>query len=296
MWKGIDVSDNQGRVDWAKAGAGGVSFAILRSTRRLGQEDGQFAANLAGCRAQNIPVAVYKYTYAVTPEEARREALGVVALLGRHRMKDTMVWWDVEDRERLKPLGSVKLTACIREARQVIEAAGYRFGLYVGLYVLQEEWFYLDSFAAVQLWVARYYQGGKEMSFGEEPDLSRRPQVGKPLWGWQYTASGRVPGIAGKVDLNVCWQDPADWSRPDSDGAIWCVSIADVWSHAIAKSAAAAHPGCRVHRAVVLDAGNIEIWVASLADVWTQAQAQTALRQLQAAGITGVVHRIRVLE
>ena len=48
MWKGIDVSDNQGVIDWAQVAASKVAFAILRSVRRSGKEDHQFAANLEG--------------------------------------------------------------------------------------------------------------------------------------------------------------------------------------------------------------------------------------------------------
>ena len=79
-------------------------------------------------------------------------------------------------------------------------------------------------------------------------------------------------------------------------GPIWCLSIADVWSEAIAKVAAAAYPGCLVHKAAVLDVGGIEIWIASIADVWTQPQAEEAQRQFAALGVAGVVHNIRVVE
>ena len=81
MWKGLDVSDNQGAIDWAQVAAANVAFAILRSVRRSGKTDHQFAANLEGCRKHGIPIAVYKYTYAATPEVAQQEAQQIVALL-----------------------------------------------------------------------------------------------------------------------------------------------------------------------------------------------------------------------
>ena len=126
MWKGIDVSDNQGVIDWGKVAAAGVQFAILRSVRRSGKTDYQFAANLEGCRQHGIPVAVYKYTYATTAEQVKEEARQVVELLRSHGLAGTMVWWDVEDQETLRPLGSGKLTELIRIAQAEIEAAGYR--------------------------------------------------------------------------------------------------------------------------------------------------------------------------
>ena len=298
MWKGIDVSDNQGVIDWKTFAAAGVQFAILRSVRRSGKADYQFAANLAGCRQYNIPVAVYKYTYAVTEAQAQEEAHQVIALLQENNLAaGTMVWWDVEDRDTLQPLGSAKLTALIQVARTVIEAAGYRFGIYVGLYVYSEGWFDFDQFATAPLWVARYYNNYNVMQFGDEPDQNRKPEVGRALWGWQYTSTGRVPGINGNADLDICYQDPAGTEESETEsGSIWCLSIADVWSETIAKAAAAAYPGCLVHKAAILDVGSIEIWIASIADVWTQPQAEEARRQFAALGIAGVVHNIRVLE
>lgn len=208
MWKGIDVSDNQGIIDWAQVAAVGVQFAILRSVRRSGKADYQFAANLAGCREHRIPVAVYKYTYAQTVGQAHTEARQVIDLLQSHDLTDTTIWWDVEDRDALQGLGRVQLTALIQAAQETVEAAGFRFGLYVGLYVYCEDWFDFKAFSC-PLWVARYYKGYDAVQFGDTPDPQKIPQVGRDIWGWQHTSTGRVPGISGNVDLNVCYQDPA---------------------------------------------------------------------------------------
>lgn len=207
MWKGIDVSDNQGVIDWDAVSAAGVEFAVLRSVRRSGKADHQFADNLSGCRAHGIPVSVYKYTYATSPAMADEEARQVVALLQASGLTGTIVWWDVEDRETLQPLGRTLLTECIRAAQAVVEAAGYRFGLYTGLYVYNERWFDSGAFTC-PLWVARYYAGYNIMQFDMAPREDKIPNVGRDLWGWQYTSTGRVPGIKGNVDLDVCYVDP----------------------------------------------------------------------------------------
>ena len=189
------------------------------------------------------------------------------------------------------------MTALIQAARTVVEAAGYRFGIYVGLYVYSEGWFDFNQFAASPLWVARYYNGYNVMQFDAEPDQDRKPEVGRALWGWQYTSTGRVPGINGNADLDICYQDPASMEENGTEpGTIWCLSIADVWPETIARATAAAYPGCLVHKAAVLDVGGIEIWIASIADVWTQAQAEEVQRQFAALGVAGVVHNIRVLK
>ena len=254
MWKGIDVSDNQGVIDWEQAAAAGVQFAILRSVRRSGKADSQFASNLAGCRKYGIPMAVYKYTYATTAAEVREEARQVTELLQASGLTGTMVWWDVEDRDTLQPLGAVRLTELIRTAQEEIGKAGYCFGIYTGLYVYREGWFDFGAFAC-PLWIARYPSSAQK-KWDDEPLDQDKPSVGRAIWGWQWTSNGRLPGIGGAVDLNVCYQDP-EWTAERETGVIYTVSVADVW---------------------------------------TRAQAEEVQRQLAAIGIPGVVHKVKILE
>ena len=257
MWKGIDVSDNQGTINWAQLPED-VDFAVLRSVRRSGNADHQFAANLEGCRKYNIPMSVYKYTYATTPEAARQEAQQVVALLQSHGLTGTMIWWDVEDRKVLYPLGVTKLTGCIQAAQEVITAAGYGFGLYVWLYVYKERWFDFDAFAGARLWVARYYKGYRTMQFDDGPDQSYKPSVDRWLTVWQYTSCGEIAGIKCDVDLNISYEDPAAWTQPVAESGV--------------------------------------IYTVSVADVWTRDQAEAIQQQLAPLGVCGVVHKVQILE
>ena len=153
MWKGIDVSDNQGKIDWKKVKAAGCDFAILRSVRRSGKADHQFAANVAGCRDNGIPFEVYKYTYATTPSQAALEAVQVVNLLQAHSLS-CRVWWDVEDLS-LQVIGSGVLTGLIQTARNTITAAGLGFGIYTGKAFYEVGYFDAAAFDC-PFWIARY--------------------------------------------------------------------------------------------------------------------------------------------
>ena len=151
--RGIDVSDNQKVIDWGKVKAAGVAFAVLRSVRGSGKTDYQFHNNLAGVRAQGIPFDVYKYSYGTTPEKQKTEAQQVVDLLKSCGVEDCTVWWDMEDKT-LRQLGKEKLTALIKVAKVIIEAAGYEFGIYCNV-----DWYknVLDPTAfSCRFWVARY--------------------------------------------------------------------------------------------------------------------------------------------
>ncbi|MCM1237524.1 MAG: hypothetical protein NC489_46250 [Ruminococcus flavefaciens] len=202
---GIDVSDNQQVIDWEKVAGEGCQFAILRSVRHSGKTDYQFQANLTGCRDNNIPVAVYKYTYAKTVAEAETEANQVVELLEKSNLV-CKVFWDVEDRDYLCKLGKNKLTEVIKAAQHVIENAGLEFCLYTGLYVYKENWFDFSQFSC-PLWVARYPVSGTK-TLQDFPAEKYTPDVGREIYGWQFSSEGRIDGISTNVDLNVLYCDP----------------------------------------------------------------------------------------
>ena len=152
MYKGIDVSSNQGVIDWKKVKAAGCDFAILRSTVKSGAADKQFAANAAGCITWGIPFEVYKYSYALTPTQAVEEAKQVIALLASHGIK-CRIWWDVED-PSLRKLSRGVLTGLIQSAADTIIGAGYQFGIYTGKSFYEEGVFDTAAFSC-PMWIAR---------------------------------------------------------------------------------------------------------------------------------------------
>ena len=92
--KGIDVSSNQGKPDWAKVTKSGIKFAILRVHQRSGI-DSSFEYNYKGCKSNGILVGGYKYSYALTPAQAIDEAEDVIAALNGRGL-DFPVFYDLE--------------------------------------------------------------------------------------------------------------------------------------------------------------------------------------------------------
>lgn len=89
--KGMDVSKFQGEIDWEKAKAAGIDFAIIRcgfggewdgQEENWAQDDPQWRRNADECTRLGIPFGAYLYSYATTVEEARSEADHVARLLG----------------------------------------------------------------------------------------------------------------------------------------------------------------------------------------------------------------------
>lgn len=84
------MSKYQGEVDWEKAQAAGIDFAMIRcgfgsewnGTGDYAQDDEQWCRNADECTRLGIPFGTYLYSYATTEEQAKSEAEHVARLLG----------------------------------------------------------------------------------------------------------------------------------------------------------------------------------------------------------------------
>lgn len=197
---GIDVSSNQGYINWAKVKAAGVEFAIMRTVRASGNVDEQLASNIKGCMEHSIPFEFYKYTYAATVEAVRKEARAVVeALLKLGVPKGCRIWYDLEEDDIIN-LGKAHITNLYRAWKDELAKNGFVTGLYKGMYDYNNK-INKEDFKDEAKWIARYYKGYNEMKFGTVPNETYRPAP--DCDGWQFTSSGKVDGISGRVDMNI---------------------------------------------------------------------------------------------
>lgn len=193
---GIDVSKWNGEIDWEIVKAEGVDFAIIRcgyrgSASGLMIEDPYFYKNLTGAKKAGIKVGLYFFTQAVNPVEAVEEASMAVSLLGDIAV-EYPIFIDTEGaggNGRADNLDPAARTAVVNAFCRTIENAGLPAGVYSG-----RNWYYnrliVDEMEAPNIWLAEYrqtplYEGRYDM--------------------WQYTSSGAVAGIEGRVDLNVSY-------------------------------------------------------------------------------------------
>ena len=63
MQKGIDVSENNGRVNWQIVKNKGIEFAIIRLGYGSGHLDGEFYRNFNGALAAGLKIGIYYYSY-----------------------------------------------------------------------------------------------------------------------------------------------------------------------------------------------------------------------------------------
>lgn len=193
---GIDVSKWNGGIDWEIVKAEGVDFAIIRcgyrgSTSGWLIEDPYFFKNLEGARKAGIKVGVYFFTQAVDLVEAVEEASMVVTLLGDTKL-DYPVFIDTEGaggNGRADNLDPGTRTAVVNAFCRTIENAGLTAGVYAS-----RNWYLnnlnRDEFNDQKIWLAEYRQ---------------TPEYDGAYDMWQYTSSGAVAGIEGRVDLNISY-------------------------------------------------------------------------------------------
>ena len=193
--KGIDVSAWQGKIDWKTVADYGMGFAILRITEAGNVVDSQFENNLAGCNKYNIPVGVYKYSYAMTIAEIQREARKAVSTLNGRRIQFP-VFLDLEYNNQ-RSLGSESVHKMADAFRESVEAAGYKFAIYCNV-----DWYenvICSHLKKYDFWIARY--PANDDGWLQE---RLRPDFGV---GWQYSSKAKIPGISGTVDRNVFYKD-----------------------------------------------------------------------------------------
>lgn len=202
--KCVDVSSYQGNINWSLVKSAGVNHTILKVIRKDLNPDTKFEQNWNGCKNAGIEISgVYNYSYATTVAKAKTDAQKVLSILNGRKCT---VWLDVEDKCQ-QGIGSL-IKDIINAYRDVIVSAGYDFGIYTGMSFYNS---YIKSYAAQikcdKWWIARYYNGYSKFSISSKPNEQYNPKtsIGRDIYGWQYTSSGQVSGIAGNVDLNIIY-------------------------------------------------------------------------------------------
>lgn len=198
---GIDVSSHQKDINWKKVKESGVDFAIIRcgfrgyGTGKL-VEDDYFVKNMTGALENGIKVGVYFYSQAVTEEEAIEEAKFTLELIAPYKFTLPVVIdiEEVNDKARTDNLTAEERTNLVATFCETVKQAGYNPMIYSNLrfFIKSLDVSRLDDY---EKWYAMY---NNTIYYPYEISI------------WQYSASGRVDGISGDVDLNISFKDWGD--------------------------------------------------------------------------------------
>lgn len=190
---GIDVSEHNGKLDWAKLKDSGVQYAIIRTGYGKGYIDAQFKANMAGAIANCIPVGIYHFSYALNAEGAKTEAKFVLSLLEPYKDKIKLpVFFDFEydtvdyAKKQGVTLGKQAFNDHAVAFCEAVKAAGYTPGVYYNLdyYNRFVDKSRLDGYVQ---WYAQY---------NKTADIS--------AWDiWQYSSTVKLGGHTANFDANT---------------------------------------------------------------------------------------------
>lgn len=193
--RGIDVSRWQGVIDWCKASKDpACGYAILKIGGSDGglYRDSSFDRNYYGCKAHNVPCGVYFFMGCDCNDAERGENLAVNVLSMLKGLKlEYPVYLDVENTNISQRDG---VTDAVYAFCDRLEKAGYYVGIYGSDVSTFRDRLNINNLTRFDKWVARY-------------PLTSSLTVVKSCGMRQYSSTGRVNGIQGNVDLDVCYYD-----------------------------------------------------------------------------------------
>lgn len=180
--EGIDVSHYQGSIDWDQvAGAEKISYVYIKATEGATYVDDTYERNLREVRRVGLSVGSYHF---YRPNTNWREQLDNLTNNVKAHEQDLVPIIDIEHR------GHVSEAKFLRDLKDFVKHVERHYGKKPLLYSYQN--FYnkhLKGHFKDYHWMIAKYQA-------EEPVL----EDGKDYIMWQYTQSGKMPGVKGNVD------------------------------------------------------------------------------------------------
>lgn len=211
----LDISAWQGEIsvaNWKKIKKE-IPNVILRSSYTNQNsftlnKDKYFDANIKNAHEAGMNIGIYHYSQAVTEAEAKKEAEYCSdCILPYKKYISLPVAFDWEFGGRLnskkaKANGKKKNGAICSAFCEIVKSYGFDVMVYANLSTLNN---YLpaDLSEKWKIWIAQY---------------NKTCDYKHPWFMWQYTSSGKVTGISGKVDVNR-FASESEQKQPEKESA-----------------------------------------------------------------------------
>jgi GH25 family lysozyme M1 (1,4-beta-N-acetylmuramidase) len=205
---GIDVSRFQGPIDWPTVAGAGIRFAFVQASRGSGADctvkpgqcgaDPLFATNRVAAESNGIRIGAYHRAFAAggTTADARADAIAeanvFLVSVGSLQSGELVPVLDVET-----PFSGMTSTTLRTWIRVWVKKVNKRLGRKPMIYTNASSWAATGNtreFAKAKypLWVAEWGVS--------RPTVPAGNWAGHGYSVWQYSSSGTVAGISGKVD------------------------------------------------------------------------------------------------
>ena len=185
-YDGIDVSRHNGRIDWEEVAADRrIQFVYIKASEGRTLGDSRYKRNIKEARKAGLRVGSYHFfTYRRTAKEQFENFRKRVD----KSQQDLLPMIDVEEKGN-RGCDRAQLQARLRELAELIKS---EYGKYPLIYSGHDFYnkYLAPEFNRHYLFLARYGGGEPHVKGGGKWNI------------WQYSETGHINGIKGKVDLN----------------------------------------------------------------------------------------------
>jgi lysozyme len=197
---GIDLSRHNLGIDWRRAKRAGIEFAFVKATEGKDDSDPRFGEFWQATQRVGIERSAYHFYYfCAAPEEQARNYI-------RNVQKDQASLPPVLDVEWNPKSPSCKTRPAPVEVRRVLkrwlDMIERHYGQKPIIYTTVD--FHRENLAGGELPGYHYWL----RSVTAEPKFR---YTNRPWTFWQYTGTGKVPGIEGPVDINAFNGSKRQW-------------------------------------------------------------------------------------
>lgn len=189
--RGIDVSNVNGPVDWAKVAHADIEFAFVKATEGVSFDDSRFAANRLAARGHGVHVGAYHFARPDHnhPVDEARHLIRAVRTLAVGDLKPVL---DYETKSSLSP---AQVALWIREFNHEIRDGLGVWPIFYSYRALVQS-LHLVKPLGGGFWDADYsVNDGHEHSFIV-------PTPWRRVLAHQFTSRGHVDGVPGDVDIS----------------------------------------------------------------------------------------------
>ena len=198
---GVDISANQGDVDFSKVKNAGCDFVMLKVGARGYSSgnivsDANFRDNVKAARKAGLDIGVYFCSQAVSKSEAREEADEVLDAISGYSIKYPVAFVMEtvnDDMARIEALDITERTQIAKAFLNRIEDAGYKAMIYG-----DKEWLLtmvdMEELQDFDVW------------FAQDSD---EPEYPYEFGMWQYDSDATVKGITGDAAMIMSFKDYA---------------------------------------------------------------------------------------
>lgn len=201
---GVEVTEENGKIDWEKAADAGLDFAVIQCAYRDAGEgrivfDDCAEENIKGAQEAGLEVLLSLFSQAVNVQEAAEEAETVIKIAEKFGIKTpvavTSAYANPEHSGRADGLKTSERTECMKAFCQTVKEKGYTPILHAETGFMKE-CLVMEALMDNPLWVAEY---SANLTYTESYRF------------WQYTVKGNVDGIGGYTGLIISYENRRDF-------------------------------------------------------------------------------------